>query len=158
MTEKKNGRPSKYCGELVTIICTRLGEGESLRSICADKEMPAKSMVMRWLSKEESFRDQYARAKELGAEAIFHDMLEIADDKSEDHTTNEEGSFVGGTAVQRARVQIDTRKWYLSKILPKKYGDKQQVEVSRALVDLDEDELSSTIKRLQQQLEQSTED
>jgi hypothetical protein len=33
-------------------------------------------------------------------------------------------------AVQRARLKVDTRKWLLSKLQPKKYGDKLDMNVA----------------------------
>ncbi|ELY5861529.1 DNA packaging protein, partial [Cronobacter sakazakii] len=82
--EKKTGRPSDYTEELAEIICLRLAEGESLRSVCRDEGMPSKQTVLRWLARNESFRAQYVRAKEEGAEAIAEELFDIADDGSND--------------------------------------------------------------------------
>lgn len=126
----KIGRPSSYTPELAQTICLLLAEGESLRSVCAREELPAKATVLRWIAQNESFRDQYARAKAEGAEAIAEEMFDIADDGSNDwmEKLDKEGNAVGyqlnGEHVQRSRLRIETRKWYLSKIMPKKYGDK----------------------------------
>lgn len=125
---KPIGRPSDYTPELAEVICIRLSEGESLRSICSDEGLPSKQAVLRWLARNEEFRAQYVRAKELGAEAIAEEMFDIADDASNDwmerHGENSEGYQLNGEHVQRSKLRIDTRKWYLSKIMPKKYGDK----------------------------------
>lgn len=128
--KKPVGRPTDYSPELAQVICLRLAEGESLRSVCADETMPAKSTVLRWIARHAEFRDQYARAKEEGAEAIAEEMFDIADDGSNDwmEKLDKDGEAIGwqinGEHVQRSRLRIETRKWYLSKILPKKYGDK----------------------------------
>lgn len=130
------GRPTKYTKALGELICIRLSEGESLRSICKDDNVPCKQTVLRWLSQDEEFRAQYVRAKELSAEAIAEEMFDIADEGSNDwmERLNGEGEAIGwqlnGEHVQRSRLRIDTRKWYLSKIMPKKWGDKQQLEHS----------------------------
>ncbi len=113
------GRPSKYSDETVTEICERLSMGETLNAICRDAAMPSKSMVMRWLLKHESFRDQYARAREQQADVWFEQCLEIADDEAGD--------------VNRARLRIDTRKWAAGKMQPKKYGDKVDLGASEGL-------------------------
>ncbi len=129
-------RPSDYTSELAEAICLRLAEGESLRSICRDDVMPDKATVLRWIARHDLFRDQYVRAKEQGAEALAEEMFEIADDGSNDwmEQLDNEGAAVGyklnGEHVQRSKLRIDTRKWYLSKILPKKYGDRIQQDVT----------------------------
>jgi hypothetical protein len=74
------------------------------------------------------FAEQYARARELQAERFADDIIEIADDKSED--VYGELEMPNSVAVARAKLRIDSRKWIASKLLPKKYGDKLQTEVS----------------------------
>jgi hypothetical protein len=110
-------------------ICARLCEGDSLREICRTDGMPGKTTVMRWLHENAAFRDQYARAKEIGVEAIAEDILDIADDGRNDwmkrNGADEEAGWVfNGEAARRSQIRIDSRKWLLSKLAPKKYGDK----------------------------------
>lgn len=130
------GRPSDYTPELARAVCQRIAEGESLRSIARDDAMPDKWTILRWLGRHEEFSAQYARAKEQGAEALAEELFEIADDASNDYMEqlDGEGNVTGyklmGEHVQRSKLRIDTRKWYLSKIMPKKYGDKVQTEHS----------------------------
>lgn len=127
------GRPSDYTEEIAEIICLRLAEGESLRSVCRDEKLPDKATVLRWIARHDSFRDQYVRAKAEGAEAIAEEMFDIADDAANDwmERLDAEGQGIGwqlnGDHVRRSQLRIDTRKWYLSKIMPKKYGDKLDV-------------------------------
>lgn len=64
------------------------------------------------LKSDEAFANQYARATDLRAEHEFDHMFEIADGK--------------GDPV-RDRLRIDTRKWALARMNPRKYGDKVQV-------------------------------
>lgn len=110
-------------------ICARLAEGDSLREICREPGMPGKSTVMRWLHDNEAFRDQYARAKDIGIEALAEDILDIADDGRNDwmHRSGadkEESWIANGESARRSQIRIDARKWLLSKLAPKKYGDK----------------------------------
>lgn len=127
------GRPTDYTEQLALTICLRLSEGESLRKVCLDDAMPDKSTVLRWIARHESFRDQYAKAKADGAEALAEEIFDIADDGANDwmEKFSAEGDSLGwqlnGEHVQRSRLRIDTRKWYLSKIMPKKYGDRLEV-------------------------------
>lgn len=123
------GRPSDFTQDIADAICEKLGDGISLRTICLAEDMPAKSTVFRWLSLNKAFSDQYARAREAQADAIFDESLDIADDGSNDYITKTNGD--GSTTVQpntehiqRSRLRIDTRKWMAGKLAPKKYGDK----------------------------------
>ncbi|WP_369521231.1 ubiquitin carboxyl-hydrolase [Escherichia coli] len=117
-TKAKTGRPSDYLPEVAADICSLLAEGESLRKVCERPGMPNKATVFRWLAQHEEFRDQYAKATETRADAIFEGMFDIADSVTED-----------AAAVAKARLRIDTRKWALARMNPKKYGDKVSQEI-----------------------------
>jgi len=87
-------------------------------------------------SKNSEFRQQYALAREVQAEHHIDEIVEIADDGTNDYMEkrNADGALVGwtenGENVQRSRLRVDTRKWAASKLAPKKYGDKQVDEHS----------------------------
>jgi len=110
------GRPSKFTQALADRICARLAAGETLRAVCRDGDVPAEPTVRRWAIEKEAFSAQYAKAREVGYACMADQLTEIADDKTGD--------------PQRDRLRLDTRKWLLSKALPKIYGDKLQAEVS----------------------------
>lgn len=111
-------------------ICEMIAEGLSLREVCRTEGMPSKSQVFRWLAAREEFRDQYARAKQAGIEALAEDILDIADDATNDwmERHDKEGGNTGwqfnGEAARRSQIRIDARKWLLAKLAPKKYGEK----------------------------------
>lgn len=119
---KKAGRPSSYTEETGNAICERLMSGESLRSICSDEAMPEKPTVLRWLRDIEQFRTQYTIAREVQMELMAEEILSISDDDSGDDTP-----FTGVNHVNRHRLMVDTRKWIMSKLAPKKYGDKLDI-------------------------------
>tara|TARA_R110002110_G_scaffold181672_2_gene388084 strand:+ start:60 stop:506 length:447 start_codon:yes stop_codon:yes gene_type:complete len=132
MTKKtpKNpvGRPSKHTIELADIICERIADGESLRGICKDEDMPAKTSVFRWLAKKENqeFRDQYALAKTECGETEFDEIKDIIDAEPA-YFYDEKGNRRIDTGwIQLQRLRADKRQWRASKLTPKKYGDKQQ--------------------------------
>jgi len=126
------GRPSDFSEELADTICERIADGESLRSICSEDAMPNKATVFRWLAANPVFSDQYARARETQAETIVDEILNIADDGSNDwmEKKNSDGQNIGwsenGEAIRRSVLRIDARKWMAGKMKPKKYGDKVQ--------------------------------
>jgi len=133
----KIGRPSSYAKAVGTAICERLSQGESLRRICSDKDMPGKSTVMRWLADKDllGFRDQYARARELQADYWAEEIIEIADDGTNDYVerANKDGSTskaVDSEHINRSRLRVDTRKWLMARLAPKKYGDRVTAEHS----------------------------
>lgn len=128
-------RPSDYTDELACDICGKISEGQSLRKICAAKGMPDRTTVFRWLDKDMAFRDQYARAREAQTEFWAHEIIEIADTPLEGQRT-EEGTNADGEPFSKTvredmlghrRLQIDARKWLMSKLAPKKYGDKLEL-------------------------------
>ena len=151
---RKQGRPTIFTKILGDSICKRIMGGESVRTICKDKDMPDAGTIYNWLlDKDASFFKQYARAKDTQAEQMFDELLEIADDGSNDYTEDEDGAMVVNYEnIQRSRLRVDTRKWYLSKVLPKKFGDKLDLTSGgdkitpiyggQSVVKLDEDGIS----------------
>lgn len=130
--EVKIGRPSLWTQELADIICEKLSEGVSLRTVCLDEDMPDARTVFRWLRTNEQFCQQYARAKQESADAMAEDVLDIADDGSNDWMEKQvsKGVFIdvpNNEVLQRSKLRVDTRKWLMSKMKPKKYGEKMDV-------------------------------
>jgi hypothetical protein len=111
----------------------RLAKGETLRAICRDEGMPPESTVREWaLDDRDGFAARYARARQLGAYAMADELLEITDDGRNDWIEREgrDGKsefFLNAEHVQRSRLRADTRKWLLSKVLPREFGDKQMI-------------------------------
>jgi hypothetical protein len=139
MAEKrKPGRPSKYTPELADEICRRLANGEPLCTICDSAEMPDRDTVMRWVLRDDEFHGKYARAREAQADVYADEIIALANNSREgiktEETVDEEGKstskIVRADMVERTRLQIDARKWFASKVAPKKYGDRQAIELS----------------------------
>ena len=114
-------------------ICERIAKGESMVSICASEGMPVTSVVYNWLTVDKEFSDRYARAREQQAEHYLDEIIAISDDVSLDEIIDGEGNpRTNHEAIQRSRLKVDTRKWAMSKLAPKKYGDKITQEVTGA--------------------------
>lgn len=126
----KIGRPSDYTPEIATHICNRMIEGESLRAICRDPDLPDAGTVLRWASRYPEFRLQYDDAMAQRAESMFEDILNIADETSRDTIITDTGEKPNSEWISRSRLRVDARKWMLSKMMPKRYGDKITQEVS----------------------------
>jgi hypothetical protein len=103
---RKRGRPSSYTPELADIICDRLMETESLKSICRDPGMPSESAVLAWVARRPEFRRQYDQARMLGQHLGAEDVLEIAD-----------GAIARGMPIPLARRLIDAKKWHLGRLV-----------------------------------------
>jgi hypothetical protein len=110
---KKVGRPTDYTPEVAREICDRMIDCNSLRTICQHQAMPDEGTVYRWIARYPEFREVYARARELQAMRWAEEVLAIADDDTLD--------------PHDRRIRVDTRKWLLSKVLPRIYGDKVTV-------------------------------
>ena len=97
------------------------------------------------------FFAQYARARDLGLDAIADELFDIADDGQNDwmerHGEGNEGYTVNGEHVSRSRLRVDTRKWYLSKLAPKRYGEKLEVTEKTELQDASDEQLHEAIRK-----------
>lgn len=107
------GRPSDFTQQVADDICDRLCDGESLRSICRDETMPAMGTVMRWVATNEAFREQYAHAREAQGEVDADNVSDLGARCAR-----------GEIDPQAARVAMDAAKWSAAKRVPKKYGEK----------------------------------
>lgn len=129
---RPRGRPSVYDQKVADELLGRLATGESLDNICKDEHMPSPPTVRRWAIEmtqdgadgRASFSADYARARELGYDALAEELLTVADVDARGPD-----GFVDNGEIQRLRLLSDNRKWYLSKILPRKYGDKVTQEI-----------------------------
>ncbi len=124
MSKAKNpvGRPSTFTADMGNRICDRMETGESLRSICRDDNFPHVGQVIKWLASDlnREFRLQYAHSRQVGLEVMADDVLNIAD---QNPVLTPDGK-IDNAGVQHQRLRVDTRKWILSKQLPKVYGDR----------------------------------
>ena len=112
-------------------VINRISNGESLLNICKDNKMPCRDTIFEWISKDKEFSDKYDRAREIRADRIFDEILEIADDSSGDYVNGDDGCMVlNREAIERAKLKIDARKWILAKMVPKKYSEKMELEHS----------------------------
>lgn len=132
---KGGGRKTKYTEPLGRAICRMLSGGMTLNEISKRRLMPPESTVRGWASKPgHPFAAKYTRARELGYLRMADDLIDIADDGTNDWVERKRGedtiTVVDHEHIARSKLRIDTRKWLLSKALPKIYGDKIVNEVS----------------------------
>jgi len=128
---KRRGRKSLYSAPVGKAIAKMLASGMSVRAIGARPLMPAATTILSWGNNpKHPFAEQYAIARKTGLLLRAEELVDIADDGSNDYMmrTSKDGEALGwqvnGEAVARSRLRVDTRKWVLSKMLPKIYGEK----------------------------------
>jgi hypothetical protein len=126
--------PVRWSQAIADLICERLKGGESLNAICKDKDLPTENAVREWVHDDKhGFAANYSRAREIGYSRLAEEILNICDTPLIGTKTTSKATGVEtteGDMIEHRRLQVDTRKWMLSKMLPKIYGDKQQVELS----------------------------
>lgn len=148
---------TRFTQDIFDEICERMSDGESLRDICKADDMPNKATVFRWLANDQALSDQYARAREVQADAIFDECLSIADNAENDwmerNAEGNEGWAVNGEHLQRSRLRIDTRKWMAGKLRPKKYGDKLAIGGDKEMDPIQNEEVGTGSEKLAAVLE-----
>lgn len=105
-----------YSPELASIVLTRIANGESVREISLDKDMPSREAIREWRNKYPEFSKAYLDAKRICAEEYFEeieDLIKSAEDRVD---------------LEKKRYFAETIKWKLSKMFPKKYGDKPDLD------------------------------
>ena len=126
-------RPSKRSPQVEDEICRRISEGETLLAICRDEGMPPPRSVYDWIAQDKAFAARFARAREVGADAIAEQALAIADTPEIGEEVEESES---GMKVRRSdmlghrKLQVETRLKLLAKWFPKKYGDRQEIDLN----------------------------
>ena len=128
----KRGRPTVYTQAIADEICERLADGEALITICKPDHMPADSSVIRWSLEDHpdrpGFLDKYAKAREAQAYRWAEQVLAISDNPQQgvryELTPEGVSKEIREDMLGHRRLQVDSRKWLLSKLLPKRFGDK----------------------------------
>lgn len=125
--------PTRFTQAMADRICDRLIMGQSLATICDEEGMPHVGTVGAWRKKHPEFEAQYMMARELQAEALFEEMLDIADDSRNDWVERErkDGSTfiaLNTEAVQRSKLRLDLRLKMLERMNPSRYGAKVQLD------------------------------
>ena len=122
------GQPTKYNLELGDLICEQIATtNNGMATICKMFEIGYITHI-NWLRTHEEYLNNYVRAKKEQAQLLAEEIIEISDDRSNDLIAGEYGMVGNSTAVQRDKLRSDSRKWIASKLLPKKYGDKIEVD------------------------------
>lgn len=138
--KKEKRTPVYYSPEVAEYILVELADGRTLSSICREDGMPTASAVCGWVFCDDpkGFAKRYAHARETGYQRMADEVLDLADDTTGDYATvinarGKEVKILDHENINRSRLRVDTRKWMLSKVLPKIYGDKLDLNHSGAI-------------------------
>jgi hypothetical protein len=144
----------KEIEEVFNYIVQEIETGRALRNILKEENTPSSRTFFKWLDEDDSKVKRYARATELRSDCMFEDILNIADENHNDVSTNAEGIIrVDSDIIARARLRVDARKWYLSKLNPKKYGDKIDVNSNNVNHNINQDLTAEEVKKISDNLE-----
>ena len=120
---------------IIKALLLRVAEGATLREVCKAEGMPAESTVRRLIRQSPELRSTYARAREERAERWAEELIEIADDATNDYVERKKTG--GGSVtvlddehVRRSQLRIDTRKWLLARLMPGQFGDRIETQLS----------------------------
>ncbi len=126
---KTRGQRMIFTQEMADLVCERIAiDGHSLKEIDRDPDMPCAGTILKWVAEVPSFALEYARARERLLEHWAEDTLDIANTPHMGEKTEISDQFgtkiIRGDMIEHRRLQIDARRWLLSKLAPRKYGDK----------------------------------
>lgn len=119
---KGEGRPSIYTKKLGDSVCEGISNGWSVRTVCAEDAMPGLTTVFKWIRELPEFAKQYAQACEERTEAHNESLLEMGEEAIE--KAQDVDPKAAGAVVSAYKLKADNLKWSMSKMKPKKYGDK----------------------------------
>lgn len=125
---KRSGRPpNKPTKKILSRICQLIIENTALEDICREEGMPGPLTLVKWLTEYPDFARAYAHAREVQAIVLFDKIQKIVDDASQDwkEYVNHKGQIIrvfNAEHVNRTRLRVESIKWRLSKMFPKKYG------------------------------------
>jgi len=115
LTDSSQGRPPELTGEQADELLQRITDGDSLLDIVqSDGDWPSYRTIFRRIESDSDFRDRYDRARAVQAERWADELITLSDSLPKDATAEQ---------IAAAKLQIETRRWVISKRLPKKYGD-----------------------------------
>jgi hypothetical protein len=115
---KKVGRPRKYDRDAITRdVFGRISLGDSVKGACKAYGIRV-DVLHDWVRDDDRLAVAYARAREMQAHALAERAIAIS--------RKAYGRDTAGVAA--ARLEVDTLKWYVSKIAPRLYGERVMVE------------------------------
>lgn len=123
-----------YSNQLADEICLEIAEGASLKTVCEQRGLKYQT-VLGWIvddrkhldEDKEGFADKYARARRAQAHGYVDRIFQLCEEAKNSIVGNDKSD---SARVNAYRLSIDSIKWYASKVLPKLYGDKLDIDLT----------------------------
>lgn len=122
MATKRTEPGSQDRANISQVVLDGMRSGLSAYKACQKAGVP-QSTFSRWVDDDATLAENYARAREDLIELMAEQVLQLSD---QDVPMSGDGKK-DWQAIQKHKLQVDSRKWLLSKLAPKKYGDKLEV-------------------------------
>lgn len=109
---------------LVFLVCELMGVGLPTGKACREAKIP-KATFLHWVATGEPWiLDLYSEARGQILDHWAEEVLTLADQDPERIVDASGAARLDSASVQHARLRVESRKWLLSKLAPKKYGEK----------------------------------
>jgi terminase small subunit-like protein len=148
-----SSKAAPFNAEIAAAICESIATSCNGLNRIANENGVSASSVYVWLIDNKEFAERYARAREVQQDLLGEEIIEIADDSARDTKVVAHGDSETEVAdnewINRSRLRVDTRKWLMSKLSPKKYGDRVQTEHSGEISVSLSESIASARKRLE---------
>ena len=124
---------SAYTDRVAAELCSRVAAGKSVTRVCREEGMPCLTTVTNWAKERPEFAEMLKAAKEMYAEFLVDEALEIVDDTDDDIIETPRGPLPNSAAIQRAALRSKMRQWIAAKYKPQQFGDKLEIEGGNAV-------------------------
>lgn len=119
---EKAAKPVRDKAAICQEVLEGMRNGLSAFKACQKAGVP-QSTFNRWVDADAKLAEDYAHAREDLIERMAQEVIELSDQEVPETGDGKKD----WQAIQKHKLQVDTRKWLLSKLAPKKYGDKLEV-------------------------------
>jgi hypothetical protein len=116
---KPAAKPERDKAAICQEVLQGMREGLSAFKACQKAGVPQSTFSL-WVDSDAKLAESYAHAREDLIERIASEVMELADSEVPETGDGKKD----WQAIQKHKLQVDTRKWLLSKLAPKKYGDR----------------------------------
>jgi len=129
------GRPSDYDPQIASEVCLHISiDSKGLKAVCdSDERFPHPATFYRWMLSHVELREIYARAKTEQLEILADEIQQIADEPQPGEIVTLKGNereVKIADMLEHRKLRIESRKWLLAKLAPKKYGERNNLSLS----------------------------
>lgn len=115
--------------DLIETLCSDIARGGLVKDVCARHNVSLEGFYNA-VMKDPDYFELYDRARQIQMEGMVDDILEVSDDDSGDEMNGRPNN----AAINRARLKADSRKWLMSKLHYRRFGDKIQQDTNVNMV------------------------